>query len=209
MTENDEEQFYEELNVFLTELGKDPTATTFKFWFGLMQKYTLEQCSKAMFKYAQTVKYPPTPAGVIELIAGSAGISGDEAWSHVPKLEADSGWMNQRMATALGAAMPLIVAGDMIAARMTFLSAYKNADDDDEWFYSRGQGIKFEVAEREKVDQHKLLEDRGWVKPSENINNLRLEMDTNPVLTDENKKRAAELVQLTKDIASKGHTDGS
>ena len=91
----------------------------------------------------------------------------------------------------------------MIAARMAFLAAYNNAEHDEEWFYSRGQGIKFEVAEREKVDQHKMLEGRGWVKPSENINNLRLEMDTNPVLTDKNKERAAELVLLTKEMIKK------
>lgn len=203
MNQNDEEQFYLMLDNLLTAYGKEPKPEVFKFWFGLMQEYTLEQCSKAMIKYARTNKFPPVPAGVIELIAGSSGISGDEAWAHVPKLETDSGWMNQRMATALGSALPLIDAGDMIAARMTFLAAYKNAEDDDQWFYSRGQGIEYEVAEREKVDQHQLLEGRGWVKPSENINNLRLEMDSKPVLTDENKERAAELLKLTNELAGK------
>jgi hypothetical protein len=203
MTKDDEPKFYSMLDMLLTSYGKAPKPDVFKFWFALMEKHTIEDCEKAMLKYASTVKYPPVPAGVIELIAGSAGISGDEAWAHVPKLETGSGWMNQRMSQALGCSLSLIDAGDMIAARKTFLAAYSNAEDDDGWFYSRGQGIEFEVAEREKVDQHKLLEDRGWVKPSENINNLRLEMNTNPVLTDENKARAAELVKLTKEIANK------
>ena len=203
MTENDEPKFYSMLDMLLTAYGKAPNPDVFKFWFALMSKYSLEDCEKAMLKYASTVKFPPVPAGVIELIAGSAGISGDEAWAHIPKLETDSGWMNQRMATALGSAIPLIDAGDMIAARMTFLASYKNAEDDNEWFYSRAQGVGFETAEREKVDQHKLLEDRGWVKPSENIDQLKLEMDDKPVLTDKHKERAAELVQLTKDIANK------
>jgi len=203
MTENDEPKFYSMLDMLLTAYGKAPKPDVFKFWFALMSKYSIEECENAMLKYAATVKFPPVPAGVIELIAGSAGVSGDEAWAHVPKLETDSGWMNQRMATALGGALPLIDAGDMIAARMTFLAAYKNGEDDNDWFYSRGQGIEFEVAEREKVDQHLLLEDRGWMKPSENINNLRLEMDSNPVLTDENKANSAKLLQATKELLSK------
>lgn len=203
MTKDDEPKFYSMLDMLLTSYGKSPKPDVFKFWFALMSKYTIEECEAAMLKYAATVKFPPVPAGVIELIAGSAGISDEEAWSHVPKLETDSGWMNRRMAKALGCAIHLIDAGDMIAARMTFKAAYKNAEDDNDWFYSRAQGVEFETAEREKVDQHKLLEGRGWVKPSENINNLLLEMDKKPVLTDENKRRSAELLQLTKDIASK------
>lgn len=196
MNQNDEEQFYLMLDNLLSAYGKEPKPTVFKFWFGVMAEYTLEECSKAMLKYAKTVKYPPVPAGVIELIPGSAEISADEAWAHVPKLETDSGWMNQRMASSLGKALSLIDAGDMIAARMTFKAAYENAEDDDKWFYSRGQGIDFETAEKEKVSQHLLLEDRGWVRPSENINQLRIEQDSTPLLTEENKKRAAELKKL-------------
>ena len=200
MTENDEPKFYSMLDMLLTSYGKAPKPDVFKFWFALMANYSIEECEKAMLKYASTVKFPPVPAGVIELIAGSSEVSGDEAWAHVPKLETDSGWMNRRMATALGCAIPLIDAGDMIAARMTFLAAYKNAEHDNDWFYSRAQGVGFEVAEREKVDQHKLLEDRGWVKPSENIDRLALEMDNKPVLTDENKANSAKLLQATKEM---------
>ena len=203
MNQNDKTEFNKRLDGLMLTYGKESNPKVFDFWFNLMIDFSLEEISKAMTLYARTVRYPPVPAGVIELIPGSSGISGDEAWAHVPKLETDSGWMNQRMATALGGALPLIDAGDMIAARMTFLAAYKNAEDDNDWFYSRAQGVGFEVAEREKVDQHKLLEDRGWVKPNENINNLRLEMDTNPVLTDKNKKRSAELVQMTNDLSGK------
>jgi len=203
MNENDRQEFNKRLDGLMMTYGKESNSRVFDFWFGLMIDFSLEEISKAMTLYARTVKFPPVPAGVIELIAGSAGVSGDEAWAHIPKLETDSGWMNQRMATALGSAIPLIDAGDMIAARMTFLAAYKNAEDDNDWFYSRAQGVSFETSEREKVSQHKLLEDRGWVKPSENINRLALEMDDKPVLTDENKKRSAELVKMTNGLAGK------
>ncbi|MCK4705383.1 MAG: hypothetical protein KAT90_07885, partial [Gammaproteobacteria bacterium] len=130
MTENDEPKFYSMLDMLLTAYGKSPKPDVFKFWFSLMAKYSLKECEKAMLKYASTVKFPPVPAGVIELIPGSSGISGDEAWAHVPKLETESGWMNQRMATAFGTAIHLVDAGDMIAARMAFLAAYNNAEDD-------------------------------------------------------------------------------
>lgn len=196
MTQNDEEQFYLMVDDLLTIYGKESKGGVLRFWFSLMQEYSLDECRQAMAKYAKTVKYPPVPAGVIELIPGSAEISADEAWAHVPKLETDSGYMNQRMASSMGKALPLIDAGDMIAARMTFIAAYKNAPHDEEWFYSRGHGVSFEVAEQERVAQHLLLEDRGWVKPSEDINQLRLEQSKTPVLTDENRKRAAELKLL-------------
>ena len=203
MIQNDKDEFDKRLDGLMLTYGKESNPKVFDFWFSLMIDFSLEEISKAMTLYARTVKFPPVPAGVIELIAGSAGISGDEAWAHVPKLETDSGWMNQRMAAARGCAIPLIDAGDMIAARMSFLAAYKNAEHDENFFYSRAQGVGFDTAEREKVDQYKLLEDRGWVKPDNNINNQRFEMDAKPVLTDENKKRSAELILLSKDILNK------
>lgn len=203
MNQNDREEFNKRLDGLMLTYGKESNPKVFDFWFNLMIDFTLEEIAKAMSKYARTVKYPPVPAGVIELIAGSAEISPDEAWAHVPKLETDAGWMNNRMAKALGSAIPLIDAGDMIAARMTFIASYKNTESDNEWFYSRAHGVPFETQESERLEQHKLLEGRGWVKPSETIDRLRLEMDSKPLLTDENKARSAELLRLTSEFVGK------
>ncbi|MCK4706224.1 MAG: hypothetical protein KAT90_12135 [Gammaproteobacteria bacterium] len=203
MNENDEVEFNQRLDGLMLTYGRESNPKVFKFWFALMQEFTLKQCSGAMTQYAKTNKFPPVPAGVIELIPGSQGISADEAWAHIPKLETDSGWMNQRMAQAFGSARHLIDSDDMIAARMSFIAAYNNADDDNEWFYSRAQGVPFEVAEREKVAEYLLLEGRGWVKPSKNINQLKLEQDSNPALTETHKKRAVELVKLTNGLTGK------
>lgn len=56
--------------------------------------------------------------------AAVAWVSADEAWATVPKLESDTGILNQITAAALAVAQDLIDDGDMIAARRAFIDAY-------------------------------------------------------------------------------------
>ena len=51
--------------------------------------------------------------------------SPDEAWAMIPVTEAESVVWTSEMAEAYGAAAPLVMAGDRIAARMAFLDAYR------------------------------------------------------------------------------------
>lgn len=56
----------------------------------------------------------------------SQWVSADEAWATVPKLESDTGILNQVTAAALCVAQDLIDDGDMIAARRAFIEAYNS-----------------------------------------------------------------------------------
>ena len=48
----------------------------------------------------------------------------DEAWAMIPRTEDETVVWTDEMAQAWGAAQPLLVAGDAVAARMTFREAY-------------------------------------------------------------------------------------
>lgn len=57
--------------------------------------------------------------------AAVAWVSADEAWATVPKMESETGLLNQVTAAALAIVQSQIDDGDMIGARVAFLKAYK------------------------------------------------------------------------------------
>jgi predicted ester cyclase len=96
-----------------------------------------------------------TLADVIARIRENDGRPGiEEAWAMLPRTEAESAVLTDEMATAMGAAAPLLAEGDAIAARMAFKEVYSRevtaaraAGKPVRWFASMGH----DTAGREAV----------------------------------------------------------
>jgi len=106
--------------------------------------YPLPQVLAALTRCRREVKGRLVLADVISRMDdGRPGP--EEAWSLMPKHEADSAVITDEMAKAFGAARELIDAGEMVSGRMAFLEVYRRevqkARDDSKpprWFASMG-----------------------------------------------------------------------
>jgi len=79
-----------------------------------------------IMKAIQTLTFRPSVAELWQIVQEADGRPApDEAWAMVPKNEEDSAVWTEEMRLAAGAAWPLIVAGDLIAARKAFLDVYE------------------------------------------------------------------------------------
>lgn len=99
------------------------------FFKDLIQ-YPLDYIEKALAAHRQDAKrgnFTPKPSDIIHQIERRMPIQwipADEAWSMMPKVEADSGILNQATGPALAVALPLLAEGDDTAARMAFRAKY-------------------------------------------------------------------------------------
>lgn len=87
--------------------------------------YPVEAVLHALDRCRREVRGRLTLADVIARIQESDGRPGvEEAWAMIPHDEAASAVLTDEMATAMGAALPLLNAGDDIGARMAFKEVY-------------------------------------------------------------------------------------
>jgi hypothetical protein len=94
---------------------------------------------KALSKCRREVKGILTVADVIGRIDdGRPGP--EEAWSMLPRSEAGSVVWTEEMAEAFGVASPLMIEGDMVAARMAFREAYRSRVEDAK---ANGKAVKW------------------------------------------------------------------
>jgi hypothetical protein len=110
--------------------GEPYTEGGLDLMFAALQDLSMVEIQQALVHHMndpKNGKWRPNAAMVREQIARRAAVpwvSGDEAWATVPKLETDTGILNQVTAEALAIAQPLIDTRDMIAARRAFIDAY-------------------------------------------------------------------------------------
>jgi len=84
----------------------------------------------------------------IELLNPDGRPSPNEAWAMIPHDESASVVMTEEMAKAMGIALPLLIEGDKIGARMAFIEAYKRIVESNKqngvkvkWFPSLGTDV--------------------------------------------------------------------
>ncbi len=93
----------------------------------------------------------------------------EEAWAMIPKDEGGSVVWTAEMADAMGVAMPLLLEGDAVAARVAFRERYvrvvadaRDAGRPVDWSLSEGHDRRgVERVVREAVDKGRLSLDRG------------------------------------------------
>lgn len=137
MNQADIAPFTEALSDMLTVLshGKHaPDAGAVRVWFRTLQPYTLQQVLAgfdAHMRNPSTGRTLPIPSDIVAQIVGASAKDGrpdgDEAWAIVSPAasEAVTVVWSAEMAEAWGLVRPLVVAGDMVAARKSFLSIYE------------------------------------------------------------------------------------
>lgn len=192
MLSTEKTEFLKMLRDLFTLYDKDPEPRTYELWWSALSEFDLSQIRLAMSQYAKKNKYAPVPAGVIEFIPQAQEISADEAWAHVPKSEYEGGWITNRMASALGQVSTLM--DNQITARKSFIAAYNNLPDDNEWFYSPAQGLDYDQQLQNKIDTHRKLEAKQWITNTKKIDSLLIENGSKKTLNESNRLRVQELL---------------
>lgn len=110
-----------------------PDAGAVRVWFRTLQPYTLAQVLAgfdAHMRSPTTGRTLPIPSDIVAQIVGAAERDGrpdpDEAWAIVAPAADERATVvwSEEMAEAWGIALPLVIAGDMVAARKSFQAAY-------------------------------------------------------------------------------------
>ena len=135
MDKQDFKEFAELLDVTYDLIGKTAAAKVISaaakaMFFEDLERYPLDLIRAALSAHRTDPavgQYTPSPAHIIAQIEKRrvvAWLSPDEAWAQVPKIEGESGLLNDVSAEALAVATPFLNDGDLVAARMAFKGAY-------------------------------------------------------------------------------------
>lgn len=210
---SDKDQFEEMLIILFDAYNKVPTDTNFNTWFTIFEEYEIPIIKIAFIAYSKSSKFPPVPAGVLEYIGGrERNIGAEEAWDHVPKLEHESGYVTGRMMQALGVAEELLAMNDYIGARLAFIRTYDNLPEDNNFKYSQAYGVPYEDKKQRKIDDYKLLENKGWIK-KENLLKLKppellmIENGSSKTLTESQKKLGKDTVSTILEMLNSSQTN--
>ena len=90
-----------------------------------LSEYPTDSVFKALTKCRRELKTRMSLADIISRIDDGRP-DPNEAWAMIPKNESQSVVWTREMAEAFGIALPLMIDGDQIAARMAFIECYKN-----------------------------------------------------------------------------------
>jgi hypothetical protein len=105
--------------------GTNLSETAIQVMLDDLARYPEPQVMGALTRCRRELKGRMTIADVLtRLDDGRPGV--EEAWSMVPKGEADTAVWTEEMAQAMGAAHPLLDSGDEVGARMAFKEVYQN-----------------------------------------------------------------------------------
>ena len=162
---NERNEFEEMLVILFDAYSKSVSEMKVNTWFSLFEEFSIADIKVAMQECMKKEEYLPNPAKIIKHMPNNArSICAEEAWDFVPKLESQSGYVTARMMQALGVAEELLAAGDTIGARLSFIRTYNSMPEDNKFYYSESYGAVFEEKEQRKIDDYKILENKGWVQ---------------------------------------------
>lgn len=195
MQPTDRKEFITILKSSMEVFDKSLSVDALEIWWATMIEISMVDFRKAMTAHVTTSQFAPKPADILNQFKKHDGRPGaEEAWAMTPKSEADSVIWTQEIATAFGAACPLIDDGDMIGARMVFKEAYQRELDQSartpvKWIPSFGT----DKAGREKavtnaVSKNRISVDRAVKLLPGNEAILSLSKDYKPQLIDDTKR---------------------
>jgi hypothetical protein len=162
MNQSENKEFAAILKASMEVYDKQLSVDALKIWWATMAEIPMTDFRKAITAHVTTSQFAPKPADILNQFKKHDGRPGvEEAWAMLPKSESESVIWTQEMATAYGAASPLIDEGDMIGARMAFKEAYQR-----ELEYAAGKPVKWttsfgtDMAGREKAVADALHKNR-------------------------------------------------
>ena len=116
--------------VLTTMKGTPPwtDAVTDAYFHGFYKDVTDEEGMSATRTTLRSFQFRPSVAELWDIVDRMDGRPGhEEAWAMYPKSELESACVTDEMHEAARAAQHLIDAGDLVAARMSFIEVYKSA----------------------------------------------------------------------------------
>ncbi len=213
MLSSDKSEFNKTLMELFAIYYKQPEEPTYALWWDTFKDYSVDEVKNAFSLYIKKVSYPPTPSGVMKFISSRIhDVIAEEAWEFVPKLETQSGYVTARMMQALGAAEDMLLSGDKIGARLAFIRTYNNLPEDNDFFYSEGYDIAYDEKEQRKIDDYKLLENKGWIAKESLMmiappRLLLIENGSQKTLTESGKKQVSKLRLITSEMPCLNQSD--
>lgn len=105
-------------------IGHELSAAALEVMVRELDRYPETHVIGALHRCARECKYKLTLADILERL-DDGRLGPEEAWAAIPRDEEATIVWTDEMATAWGAARPLLDEGDSIAARMAFLEVYR------------------------------------------------------------------------------------
>ena len=109
--------------------GRTVTTGMLQIAFQALMQFEIDEVKAALTKHIRDPErgqFPPKPADIIAMMQGHDGRpSPDEAWAICPQSELQTVVWTSDIKQAYQVALPLIEAGDRVAARMAFIDAYR------------------------------------------------------------------------------------
>lgn len=105
--------------------GKQLSQGAMQMVIDALKHYPLSHLMAAISKHVQIGKFAPMPKDIIDLLEfRNKRMTADEAWAMMPRDESETVVMTEEMAAAYDVAFDQIIAGDLIAGRMSYKAAY-------------------------------------------------------------------------------------
>lgn len=173
MIPEDRQQFASILSGCMKVYNRKLDVAVMNIWMAALENYSIADITKAFNQYIVTGKFAPAPADIIEFLPDPFGhLSPEEAWNRVPKSGSDCAYVTNEMMQAAGACQDSIERGDLVAARLAFVEAYKKNVS-----LSRAEGKKAvywpslstegDWETRRYAEESATIEaaELGWIKP--------------------------------------------
>ncbi len=126
MVESDYHKLREILESEYALHGRSVTGSIAMAWIRHLASFEFSDVEKAFAANGRASGRCPVPADILRYLPDPLGHQGpEEAWNNVPKSEREAGYVTQEMINAWGCARFSVEYGDMVAARMAFIEAYR------------------------------------------------------------------------------------
>lgn len=154
MLESNKKEFASIVSATLKVYRAEADTEVLKLWWAVLSRYDMAdvRAGFSAFLSSPSSKFQPVPADIVGAIdkAKPDGRPGaDEAWAMIPRDESASVVWTNEMAEAWGIANALLIEGDAIAARRSFIDAYnrivdanKRAGMPPRWMPSLGRDVE-------------------------------------------------------------------
>lgn len=126
MNQSEFKAFSELLSGVAEYYGKSLAPAAIEIWWHALRGLDLPLVRRLLSDHVKTSRFMPAVSELLDRIRETDGRPGpEEAWAMIPTDDGASVVWSEEMALAAAVALPLIHAGDKIAARMAFTERYR------------------------------------------------------------------------------------
>jgi hypothetical protein len=173
MLDSDKKEFASIVSATLKTYRIEPDADVLRLWWGVLQKFTIEQVRNGFSAYVGSKGadfiLPTHIVAAIEANEPDGRVGAEEAWAMYPHDESSSAVITNEMAEAMQLAQGIYNDGDKIGARMSFKESYNRIVAHNKlngirpkWFASLGHSKEGrEIALKDAVIKGRISQDHA------------------------------------------------